>query len=267
MRSTPGDLYACFDADPAPITAFVRWLVNAHAVPQPLHVLDIGCGTGRMLAEYTNLGWRATGLEPDGDFYLKARKTIGRRNSVRLVQGGFQTLEAVEEYDLITAINDPFAYLLDVQARVDALGKMYRALRPGGLMFLEIKHFLHKLLYHEPFTDEVALVEDKRVAHLMQHEVDLHNARWIHRDEYLVEGSREAITKTHELAIISPPELLYFIEQQGFVDIRTYSSYAARSSEPLTGRLILISARKPQRQQVQPSSPTFNLSSITFANF
>ncbi len=245
MENLQSALYQEFDSDPRPVVDFIVWLTQTYELPDVLDVLDIGCGPGRMLTEYADLGWRVTGHEPDPDFYAAARETSQASPDIRVKQCGFEGLEAVEKYDLITAINDPLAYLLEVGERVDALARMYRALRPGGIMFLELKNFLFKLLYHEPITEEVAEINEQKVAHVMQHEIDFHNARWIHRDEYIVEGEQQVIAKTHELAIISPPELLYFIQQQGFTDVRTFSSYAAREPEVFNSRLMLIAARKP----------------------
>lgn len=62
---------------------------------------------------------------------------------------------------------------------------------------------------------------------------------------HILEGENKAVVKTHKVAIISPQELLYFIEKTGFVKVQTYSSYDARASELITDRLIMISAQKP----------------------
>lgn len=245
VQNLQSELYQEFDSEPSPVVDFMRWLVCEYDLPQPLDVLDIGCGPGRMLVEYARLGWRVTGTEPDADFYQAASETSADYPTIKVKRGGFENLNTVDAYDLITAVNDPLAYLLEVHERVDALARMYRALRPGGVMFLEVKNFLFKLLYHEPLSEEITELGDQKVAHIMQHEIDFHDARWIHRDEYIVEDEQQVISKTHELAIISPPELLYFIEQQGFVDVQTFNSYHARQSERFNSRLMLIAARKP----------------------
>lgn len=112
-------------------------------------------------------------------------------------------------------------------------------------MFLEVKNFLYKLFYDQPIKEEFGKIDHRRIAHVMQQEIDFHNARWICRDEYIVEGENRTVSKTHTLAIITLPELMYFIEQQGFEQIETYPDYGVRDPQPINGRLILISARKP----------------------
>lgn len=245
MTNLQGELYTQFDTDPAEVTAFMWWLTKVHGLPRQLDVLDVGCGPGRMLAEYARLGWNVKGIEPDPDFYEEAQQVATESYHVTVGQGGFQDITQENAYHLITAINDPFAYLLDIPARLEALGRLYRALKPGGILFLEVKNFLFKLYYDKPLKEEFGQVADRRVAHLMQQDIDFHHAHWICRDEYIVEGENRTVTKTHTLAIIPPPELIYFLEQTGFGPIHTYANYGSRACEPLNGRLILISAQKP----------------------
>lgn len=243
--SLQADLYTEFDTDPTNITAFIWWLTKKSGLSRNLRVLDMGCGPGRMLMEYARLGWHVTGMEPDPDFYASAKQAAAHHPSITVKHGSFEDLIEEHAYDLITAINDPFAYVLDIPKRREALGRVYRALKPGGLMFLEVKNFLYKLFYDQPIKEEFGKIDHRRIAHVMQQEIDFHNARWICRDEYIVEGENRTVSKTHTLAIITLPELMYFIEQQGFEQIETYPDYGVRDPQPINDRLILISARKP----------------------
>lgn len=245
MVESQAFLYRHFIKDQKPITDFVAWLAQAHQLPAKLDLLDMGCGPGTLLPQYARLGWTVTGMEPDLDFYQASAQFAAEHPDIHMLKGGFQDLEAVEQYDLITAVNDPFAYLLDIPARMDALCRIYRALRPGGVFFMEIKNFLFKLRYHEPMTQEELEIDGKQVMHIMQHEIDFHHACWVHRDEYLVEGEDKIVTRTDRVAIITPAELQFYLQQQGFQDIQTYNSFEDRESEPISGRLILMSAVKP----------------------
>ncbi len=240
-----GELYAIFDADPTPIVTFIQWLADVHELPTDLHVLDIGSGTGRILGAFHELGWNVIGVEPDVDFYLKAVENTRSLSRVMVKNIGVLDVEDQNSYDLITIINDPLSYLLDIRQRIDALRRVYEALRPGGVVFLEIKNFLFKLRHYEEFTQEMVIMGDKKVVHLMQHEIDFHHGYWIHRDEYLIEGESQIVSKTHTVAIIPLMELIYFLEKQGFMNIQTYNDYEPNSPEVVTGRLMLISAQKP----------------------
>ncbi len=236
-------LYTLFDKDPAPIADFIAW---AAGHPPQARLLDAGCGPGRLLHTLGARGWDVVGLEPDAAFCQAAQAKAGAHPRMRVCQGRFSDIPPQSAFDVVAAVNDPLAYLLSVEERRAALEAIWRALRPGGLLVLEIKNFLHKLLhYADTHThEEHALWQGRAVLHHTRHELDLHNARWIHHDEYFVEGCPEPITRTHELAIITWPELRYLLRAVGFRAPQTYHDYADRAPRPADGRHLLVTARK-----------------------
>lgn len=245
MENLQSKMYATFDVDPAPISRFVGWMADSYQLPWRLKVLDIGCGPGRMLREYSHLGWRVTGMEPDSDFFLNAVDAMMDVPEVGVLKGGFCQIDFHNEIDLITAINNPFSYLLDIPSRVEALQRVYRALTPGGVVFLELTNFLHRLQHYEPVTVQDKKVDGDTITHVIENYVDVHHARWLLRDLYMVKGKSDVVVKYHEQAVITLPELTYLLEQQGFTCIRTYSGYETLSPGPVVGKNILISAQKP----------------------
>lgn len=238
-------LYTQFDKDPAPVVDFLNWISQVYELPAVPRILDVGCGPGRMLSALAAQGWKVHGLEPDADFYNSAIQVAQEHTHIQVERGGFSELDSVRAYDVVAAINNPFAYLLSVDERVDALTRIYRALRPGGVMFLELTNFLYKLWEYEDCTTEVNIIDGKKVIHNMHHEVDFFHGRWVHHDEYIIEGQPNPIRKTHVLAIFPLPEVLYFLNRIGFRDVRTFASYQSRSHETPNGKTILITARKP----------------------
>ncbi len=248
------DLYTEFDKDPTPITAFVAWLADTYRLPRSLHVLDMGCGPGRMLAEYHKLGWHTVGMEPDSDFYQSARDQIKELSEVQVYRGGFSDITFENAFDLITAVNNPFSYLLDIPARLDAIERVQKALKPGGVFFLELTNFLYRLQHFQRLTVQKKEVDGERVIHLMENEIDFHDARWVLRDQYILEGSVDIVEKQHQQAVLTVPELTYFLEQQGFSGIQTYASYKSRIAETVTGEKILLAAQKPPEKSLKPTS-------------
>ncbi len=250
MKNLQSKLYTEFDDDPAPIVDFMQWLRESYGIANLPHILDVGSGPGRLLDEYARLGWRVTGLEPDTDFVEEAEKVAKNFENVTLRQGGFADIDEVDTYDIIAAVNDPFMYLLEVEERVDALQRMYKALRPGGVMFLEMRNFLWKLWDYKDKVEETSVVDGKTVQHIMKHHLDFHNAVWILEDEYLIDGKIQGeseVSKTHRVAMITPPELFYFVRHVGFENLRTYNSYQARAHELLNSSAMLVSAQKPAK--------------------
>ena len=58
------------------------------------------------------------------------------------LRGGYLEIDASERYHLVTAINDPFAHMLTGRDRAEALHRVFRALRPDGVVLLDVPNFL-----------------------------------------------------------------------------------------------------------------------------
>lgn len=248
MRRLHGALYDAFAKDTADVTGFLKWLVDSYGLPCPPRVLDVGCGTGRVLREFDRLGWQTVGMEPDPHFLVEAAEVDRQSEPVEVRSGGFNDIDEAGAYDLIVSLDGPFSYLLDVGDRIDALRRAHRALRPGGVLFLEIANFPWMLKGFEEFRESASTIGDRPVRRTQHYRVDFNEHVWGQIDEFQYDDPELGplrIAKEHRCAIITQPELRHFLRAQGFQNIRTYSGYDARQEGPLTGHDFLISAQKP----------------------
>ncbi|MEJ2203909.1 MAG: class I SAM-dependent methyltransferase [Gemmatimonadota bacterium] len=247
-------LYQLYDREPEPIASFLEHLRTLYDLPRPGVFLDMGCGPGRLLGPMAASGWTVVGYEPDPDYSLQAEETLRGLPNGRFRQAGLLELDEHQAFDLIAAVNGPYSYLLTPGDREEALRRCGQALRPGGVLFIEFSNF-HWILknYREPpvVQMDVGGIEVTRTAH---HEIDYHNGTFIHHDKFVwtdTSGVDHEATKTHRMAIISYPELSYFLEDLHFEEIRTFNGFDDREARPLMGRRILVAARAPT-----VSSPT-----------
>lgn len=98
-------------------------------------VLDIGAGGGEFVYLAAREGWLARGLEPNEGYGGYARQHYG----VDVRCGGVADLDG-ERVDVITLFH-VFEHLRDPDA---VLRRLYDALQPGGLLFLEVPNLLQK---------------------------------------------------------------------------------------------------------------------------
>lgn len=240
-------LYTLYDGDPEPIRAFLAALAEQYDLPRGLGVLDMGCGPGRMLRPLAGLGWRVTGYEPDPDFAAAAERVAAELDGARVVRGGFDALEEEGRYDLIAAVNGPLSYVLDMGARRDAIARCARALRPAGVLFLDLANFWWILgNYRAPPVLEYE-VDGVTVTRTAVHEHDFVRGVLTHVDTYRwsdADGDHEA-RKTHRMALLGPAEIDLFLADAGFVDVRTYNSWDDRVPVEPDGRRIRVAARIP----------------------
>jgi SAM-dependent methyltransferase len=248
MENLPSQLYDLFSPEPGPAAEFLVWLKETYGLGDEIDLLDIGCGPGQSLREYARLRWRVVGMEPNEVFYIQAAAVAEELEGIEVRSGGFNDIEDVARFHLITAINGPFAYLLEPHAQLDALERIYQALKPGGVLFLDIPNLLWFLKNELEPPKERKTLDGREIRLREQYHYDLHDAIFTQVNEYLVTepgGGEIKFSETHKHTILTFPELAYRLGLCGFVEVRTYNGFESCQVERLTGKRMLVSAQKP----------------------
>lgn len=243
---TEGDCYdAFYSAQRRTEPLFLERLAQSYGLPPRLRVLDIGCGTGRLLRPLASLGWEVVGMEPHPD-YLALSQAIASEEPgrVTVTAGGFRDLEAVSEFDLVSAIGDPWWYLLTTEERTDALVRCHRALRPGGVIFLEGPNLDWILEHYRTPTPSEVRYRGTLIRRSPKHEIDHAGGVWTHVDTFTVADTGEELSTAHRFAIISSDEITAALGVAGFEHIRTYPSWSALSPGPPEGSRVMVAARR-----------------------
>jgi SAM-dependent methyltransferase len=236
------EFYNQFDIEAPHIRDFLLALTRLYALPPNLNVLDVGCGTGRLLPLLASLGWHVTGLEPDADYYTAASEFASE--TIQVKHGAFADIAETETYHLIAAVNAPFAYLLDMPSRQNALNRMYCALKPNGLLFLDFPNFLWRLRYFsQPQDSLIQTPTGDMLRRVTRYDVNWHRSSFTHTDTFYLNGLEQA-TQIHEMGMIDLQSLFWLLEQAGFRDIRSYNNYANPRPERIRQGRILLSAQR-----------------------
>lgn len=95
-------------------------------------LLDIGCGTGRLIQELKQLNFEIEGCEPSTTMLAVARK---RNPDTKYWQDSLPQLTNLigEKYAAVTCLYDTINYLPDLNTISMALRKIYNLLLPGGI--------------------------------------------------------------------------------------------------------------------------------------
>lgn len=96
-------------------------------------ILDFGCGPAWAANAFRQMGYDAQGFDGSPGLAAEAR----RRYDIDVTVGAFETFDAVDAYDGIWA---SFCLLHDSrEAMPGHLARLYRALRPGGVLYVGLK--------------------------------------------------------------------------------------------------------------------------------
>jgi len=103
-------------------------------------ILEVGCGTGRVLTYLAQAGFQVTGVDSSASFLEVARQkltgTLKKRTN--LVQADMRQLALGREFSLAIVALNTFAHLTCLDDQLRALERIHRHLRPGGLLILDL---------------------------------------------------------------------------------------------------------------------------------
>jgi ubiquinone/menaquinone biosynthesis C-methylase UbiE len=107
-------------------------------------ILDVGCGTGRGLADFAGEASLAIGTDASRDMLMAAARKVADKSGVGLVRSYAQQLPFSDRYfDVVTALN--FLHLFSLGTQRQMVAEMKRVVRPGGMVILEFDNALHGL--------------------------------------------------------------------------------------------------------------------------
>jgi SAM-dependent methyltransferase len=101
-------------------------------------VLELACGTGKMLAELAENGYTVFGV--DYSFYMaqQAAEALAPFAQNRVWRGDMQTLAVAAPVDAVLCLYDSFNYCLEPKAARQTLNSVAQAVRRGGLFIFDI---------------------------------------------------------------------------------------------------------------------------------
>lgn len=112
--------------------------------PSELDVLDVGSGYGAGSAVLAQSCRHVVGIEPMSDLHTAAQRLASGVDNLEFRHGGVETLVEEACYDLVV-LDNVYEHLPD---QADALMRIDRALRPGGVVYLLMPNRLWPIEVH-----------------------------------------------------------------------------------------------------------------------
>lgn len=122
-------------------------------------VLELGCGTGRVLIPIARAGVEITGLDLSGRMLDVCRSHLAQeseevRSKVKLVQGDMAHFNLDREFPVVTIPFRGFQHLLEVEEQISCLMCVHRHLSRGGRLVLDVFNPSLPVLAEDRFLQE-----------------------------------------------------------------------------------------------------------------
>jgi len=209
-------------------------------------VLELGCGTGRVLLSIARDGIACTGLDSSEEMLEEFRRK-GPPENLRLARGSMQDFDlGSERFDLIFSAFRSFQHLLTVQDQLACLRAVRRHLAPGGLFAFDV---------FAPNLERIARLE----------EPEFEEVRWREDETEIVRFTtvqRDPVTQVSEITFRyerrrpgSPPqshavrtrmrhffryEIEHLLARSGFTDIQIFGGFDRRPFDYFSGETVLL---------------------------
>jgi len=178
-------------------------------------VLELGCGTGRILLPAAEAGCTIAGVDESGFMLERCRTKLQRlapevQKRVTLVQADITGFSLGRTFALATVPFRPLQHLVSIEEQLKFLACVHRHLRPGGKLALDVFHPDLKRLANPASLDEI---EDTP-------EVTLADGRRLRRTYRLI--AKHIAAQTNDV------ELIYYVRDLAGNEKRIVQAFPMR---------------------------------------
>jgi ubiquinone/menaquinone biosynthesis C-methylase UbiE len=224
-------------------------------------VVELGCGTGRILRGIAEAGYSVTGLDssvPMLDFARMSLSDEGLADQVALIHGDFSdaALLPADSFGVAIIGLDSLLHATALDEQLAVLRAAWRALDPRGQLIVDVLHATPARLMAMDgglaFNGSWVMSDGARLDKLVSQTIDsaeqlIHSEIW-----YEVTSTEGAVTRTRTgftQRWIGSGELLLMLRLAGFQDWRLYGSYELDPLDAHSDRLI-VAAEKTKTGKV-----------------
>lgn len=226
-------------------------------------VLELGCGTGRVLIPTARAGARIAGLDASSSMLAVCRQKLENepedvQSRATLVRGDMRRFDLRRQFELVTIPFRPFQHLLTVEDQLACLAAIHRHLVPGGRLVLDVFNPAIDRLTG-PLTAPASYVEEVHFTLADGRQV-LRRVRIVGRDllkqvhdidfDYLVtnpDGCQEKRIHRTKMRYLFPYEAEHLLARSGFAVEDLFSDYdKSPYGSTYPGELIFVARKTPR---------------------
>jgi SAM-dependent methyltransferase len=223
-------------------------------------VLEVGCGTGRVLIPTVRAGVDIVGLDLSPRMLAVCRRRLrdepeAVQARVRLVQMDMRSFDLRQAFTLVTMPFRPFQHLLTVEDQLSCLECIHQHLADGGTLILDLFNPSLDFLVNRPVGEELdeepefTMPDGRRVTR--RHKTVAHD-RFNQIDDFELlyyvkhpDGREEHLVHAFRLRHLFRFEMEHLLARAGFVVEHLYAGYdRSEYGSTYPGELIFVARKK-----------------------
>jgi SAM-dependent methyltransferase len=221
-------------------------------------ILELGCGTGRILLPLAEAGHVVRGIDLSEQMLATCRRKLDAlapevKERVRLIHGNMAGFNLSETFRLIIVPFRPFQHLLKVEEQLACLRAAHKHLEPGGKLILDLFQTDPRRMHDPEFLQEratypeVSLPDGRRIR-LAERTVAYHRAKQVNEVELIYyvshpDGRTERLVMAFPIRYFFRYEVEHLLERCG---LRVSALYGGFDRSPLrddSPDMLFIAAR------------------------
>ncbi len=220
-------------------TAFAAWTLGLH----PGHeVLDLCCGHGRHAIRLAGAGIKVTGQDLSADYLAEAREAARDKGvELELVQGDMRKIPFRGRFDAVINMFSAFGYLESEAEDQRVLDAVYRALKIGGSLLIDL---INREWVIANNIEKEWRVENDGSTILEHRRLDLLQSRNFVGFSIIGPDGVRRESAGHRIRLYTLTEMAEMLGRAGLLLDKVYGGYDAGPYSAESRRMILL-ARKP----------------------
>ena len=216
---------------------FYRNLIARYGQP----VLDVGCGTGRLLLDYLAQGIDIDGVDVSPEMLAICVEKAQRLGlQARVFEQTMQGLNLPRTYRTIMVPSSSFQLLIDPQDAQEAMRRFFRLLESGGILVMPFM-----ILWNEPTTQRIVKTEWELNGEAARQEDGSTIRRWtrstfdvveqLESTEDRYEVLRDGVVVAAEMHKRSPAtrwytqeQAVHLYEEVGFTHVQVFEEFSEK---------------------------------------